>query len=292
MKKRILVLGATGMIGHVIFSELFNTGKYEVFGTARKIDSVKNFFSEELLKHLRPNVDAENFDTIMRALASIQPDIVINCIGLIKQTPLAKDPLLSITINSQLPHRISMICRTAKARMIQISTDCIFTGIKGNYTEDDNSDAVDLYGRTKYLGEVYYPHCITIRTSAIGHEIKGKLGLVEWFLKQTDEVKGFKKAIFSGFPTCELAKIISEFIIPNDNLSGLYHVSAQPISKYDLLNLIAKHYDKKITIIPEENFFCDRSLLSEKFRKETGFEPSDWNELILNMKSHYIKSNY
>jgi dTDP-4-dehydrorhamnose reductase len=292
MGERILVLGSTGMIGHVIFSELFNSNKYEVFGTTRRSTVDNGFYSEEQKKRIRPNVDADNFDTIMRALASIQPDIVINCIGLIKQMPISNDPLMSITINAQLPHRISMICRTAKARMIQISTDCIFSGLKGEYTEEDNSDAKDLYGKTKYLGEVYYPHCVTIRTSTIGHELKGKLGLLEWFLMQEGTTKGFKKAIFTGFPTNELARIISDYIIPNENLSGLYHVAANPISKFDLLGKIAKSYQKKINIVPEDNFFCDRSLVSKKFNEATGYKPPEWDSLISSMKTHFDKSNY
>ena len=159
-----------------------------------------------------------------------------------------------------------------------------FEGTKGNYTEEDYPDATDIYGRTKFLGEVLYPHCITIRTSTIGPELNGGFGLLEWFLKQEGEVNGFTKAIFSGFPTCVLAEILGEFIIPNEGLNGLYHISADPISKYDLLNLIAEVYEKKITINKEEGFFCDRSLDSSKFNAVTGFQPMSWKALIEMMR--------
>lgn len=155
-----------------------------------------------------------------------------------------------------------------------------FEGTKGNYSEEDNADATDIYGRTKYLREVYYPHCFAIRTLTIGPELNGEFGLLEWFLKQEGEVKGFTKAIFSGFPTSVLADIIGEHIIPNDSLSGLYHVSSNPISKYDLLNLIAEVYAKKIMINKEEGFFCDRSLDSNKFKKLTDYKVLSWEELI------------
>jgi dTDP-4-dehydrorhamnose reductase len=283
MKKRILVLGASGMIGHTIFNELSKNENYDVYGTIRKFDNWVNKFPQKNLEKIRPNVDAENFDTIMRALASIQPDIVINCIGLIKQIPLAKDPLTIITLNAQLPHRISMVCRTANARLIHLSTDCVFEGTKGNYTEEDNPDAKDIYGRTKYLGEVFYPHCVTIRTSTIGPELKGGFGLLEWFLVQKDEIKGFTKAIFSGFPTVELASIIDNFIIPNESLSGLYHIASKPISKYSLLKLIAEEYEKEIKIIPDDSFFCDRSLDSSNFNNIVKYKANDWKSLITRM---------
>ena len=289
-KKKILILGATGMIGHVLFNELNNYDNYEVYGTARRnLEHLIGSFPKDNIKRLRPNVEATNFDTIMRALASVQPDIVINCIGIIKQAPLSNDPLSIITTNAQLPHRISMVCRTANARMIQMSTDCIFRGDKGFYKEEDIADATDLYGRTKYLGEVTYPHCITIRTSTIGHEIKGGFGLLEWFLNQKKSIKGFKNAIFSGFPTVELAKIIGEYIIPNDKLKGVYHISSNPISKYDLLKIISKVYNYKIDIVPNYDFKVDRSLNSEKFKKETGYKVKNWEDLIDDMYSHYKK---
>lgn len=288
MKKKILVLGATGMIGHVIFNVLMNDDRYDVYGTARRIDNFAGKFPPENFKRIRAFVDADDFDSIMRVMAAVQPDVVINCIGIIKQIPFwAKDPLKSITINAQLPHKISMICRASNARMIQLSTDCVFEGTKSNYTEEDNPDALDIYGRTKFLGEVYYPHCVTIRTSTIGHELKGGFGLLEWFLSQAKEATGFKKAIFTGFPTNELASIIASHIIPNEELTGLYHVSTKPISKYDLLKIIAHKYKMDIEIKPNESFISDRSLNNNKFINATGYKLKEWNLLIDEMYNFY-----
>jgi len=287
MKKKVVILGVAGMLGHIILHQLSQKEGLDVYGAVREIESVKNVFRPDILKKIRSGVDAEIFNTLIRALASIQPDIVINCIGLIKQLPLANDPLSSITVNGQIPHLISLICRTAGARLIHISTDCVFDGRKGGYKENDPSDAKDLYGRTKYLGEVEYPHCITLRTSIIGHELKNKLGLIEWFLAQEGTIKGYTNAIFSGFPTVELTEIISSRVIPNPDLSGLYHVSSEPISKYELLKLIAEKYGKKITIEPDDEFCCDRSLDSTRFQNATGYNPPAWPELIDKMYNRY-----
>jgi dTDP-4-dehydrorhamnose reductase len=209
---------------------------------------------------------------------------VINCIGLIKQMGhLARDPLFSISLNSLLPHRISLICRAAKIRMIHISTDCVFSGKKGHYTENDPSDAEDLYGRTKFLGEVTYPHCITLRTSIIGMELKNRLGLIEWFLAQKGTIKGFRNAIYTGFTTDEIARIIARIIIPNPDLNGLYQVSSDPISKYDLLMLAKTAFRKEIDIQPDEEFRSDRSLDSTRFREATGYQPPSWQAMLTEM---------
>jgi dTDP-4-dehydrorhamnose reductase len=287
-QKRILILGGMGMLGHVLFRYLSQNIDYDVYATARNISEIPKYFSPELARKFRQdNVDAASFDTVIRALASIQPDIVINCIGIIKQLPIASDPLTAITVNAQLPHRISLVSRTASARMIHISTDCVFDGKKGMYTEDDIPTADDLYGRTKLLGEVSYPHCVTLRTSIIGHELRGKHGLIEWFLGQTGKVSGYKNSIYSGFPTIELARIIGDYALPNADLSGIYHVSSTPISKFDLLKMVAEKYGKKIDIELYEDFVQDRSLKSELFRAKTGYVPPAWPELIDAMHKDY-----
>ncbi|PHM16480.1 MAG: NAD(P)-dependent oxidoreductase, partial [Sulfuricurvum sp. PD_MW2] len=246
--KRILIFGVTGMLGHTLFKEMSKNTDFEVFGTTRHASGLEKYFSKNELSRIRDNVDADNFDTIMRATASIQPDIIINCIGIIKQLPIAQDPLTAITVNAQLPHRMSLITRSANARMIHISTDCVFNGSKGNYTEEDPSDATDLYGRSKFLGEVEYPHCVTLRTSIIGHELKTDFSLIDWFLSQKGTTKGFKKAIYSGFPTIEIVKIITDYVIPNQELNGLYQISSDPISKYNLLKIVKNVYKKEISI--------------------------------------------
>ncbi len=279
---KILILGGSGMLGHRLWINLRQ--EHEVWVTVRGERNPFPQVAEFPEEFIRYRVDGMIFDEVTRALASIQPDLVINCIGLIKQMGhLAQDPLFSISLNTLLPHRISLICRTARIRMIHISSDCVFSGRKGNYTESDQSDAEDLYGRTKFLGEVHYPHTVTLRTSIIGQELKTHLGLIEWFLAQTGPIKGFQKAIFSGFTTAELARIILRYVIPNPELSGLYHVSSDPISKYDLLKLAREAYHKEIKILPEQDFYCDRSLDSTRFRQVSGYQPPAWPAMISEM---------
>lgn len=175
--------------------------------------------------------------------------------------------------------------------MIHISTDCVFSGTKGNYTESDVSDATDLYGRTKYLGEVEYPHCVTLRTSIIGHELRTDLSLVDWFLNQTGTVKGFTKAIYTGFPTVEMERIITNHVIPNEDLRGTYHVSSAPISKYDLLSLVKSVYRKQIDIEKFDNFVLDRSLDSSKFQLVTGYKPPSWDTMVEDMYADFMKED-
>jgi len=290
-KKRVLIFGVTGMLGHTLFKSMSRNPNFEVFGTTRNKAGLSSYFSADELHRIRDQVDADNFDTVMRAFASIQPDIIINCIGLIKQLKISSDPLTTITVNAQLPHRISLAARTAGARMIHVSTDCIFSGSKGNYTEGDVSDATDLYGRTKYLGEVEYPHCVTLRTSIIGHELKTDLSLVDWFLNQTGTVKGFTKAIYTGFPTVEMERIITNHVIPNEELRGTYHVSSAPISKYDLLCLVKSIYRKQIDIERFDDFAIDRSLDSTKFQVETGYKPPSWNLMIEAMFADFMNED-
>lgn len=285
-KKRILIFGVTGMLGHVLFKEMSKNPGFEVFATTRRKSGLKTFFTDSEYERIRDNVDADNFDTIIRAMASVQPDIVINCIGIIKQLPIAKDPLTSITVNAQLPHRLSMISRTAKARLIHISTDCVFNGTKGQYKETDPSDAVDLYGRTKYLGEVDYPHCVTLRTSIIGHELKTEFSLVDWFLSQDTKVKGFSKAYYSGFPTLEIENIITNYIIPNEEVSGVYNISSSQITKYELLKIIKKVYGKTTNIEEYDGFEIDRTLNSDEFRNITSYSPPSWEKLVESMYQH------
>lgn len=290
-KERILILGVTGMLGHTLFKEMNKNENFEVFGTTRNKNSLKDYFTLEELSRIRDGVDADNFETVIRAIASVQPTIIINCIGIIKQLPISRDPLTAITVNAQLPHRLSLVTRTAKARLIHISTDCVFDGKKGNYTEKDLSNAEDLYGKTKYLGEVHYPHCITLRTSIIGHELKTNFSLVDWFMSQENEINGFTKAIYSGFPTIEMVNIISNYVIPNKDLTGLYHVSSDAISKYDLLNIMKKIYQKDIKINAFDDFVLDRSMNSDRFKYATGYKSPSWEKLVEDMYQHVISDD-
>lgn len=286
MKQTVLILGATGMLGHTLLGELSKRADLTVFASVRA-SSCPDDISEAFRERIFTNVDADNQDSILKALAGVKPDVVINCIGIIKQLAAAKDPLTAITINALFPHRLALACKAAGCRLIHISTDCVFSGEKGNYTEEDFSDATDLYGRTKFLGEVDYPHCVTLRTSIIGHELKGCYSLIDWFLAQEGRVNGYTGAIYSGFPTVEMARIIAEYVIPNHSLSGLYHVSSEPISKYELLRLVAEIYGKRVEIAPYDDFRCDRSLCSHRFGVVTGYNPPTWREMLVAMHAGF-----
>lgn len=287
MPQKILILGGTGMLGHALFFGLSARENLEVYATVRSREGVRRWFSPELVSRCLDNVDAFNFESIIKALGEVRPEVIINGIGIIKQSPLAQDPVTAIIINSLLPHRLAMVCQAAQARLIHFSTDCVFSGAKGNYAEGDETDANDLYGRSKLLGEVNGPLCVTIRTSLIGHELRGKMGLIEWFLAQEAPVRGFTQAIFSGFSTVEVAGIIADHILPDPTLQGIYHISSPPISKYDLLTLVAERYGKKIDIRPDGEVRLDRSLDSTAFRQKTGYRPPDWSAMVEKMYRNY-----
>jgi len=279
---KVLVLGITGMLGNAMFRLLSADAHLDVFGTARS-DASRQRFSEALRDRIVSGVDVENQDSVVKAFGIVRPDVVINCVGLVKQLADANDPLLAVPLNTLLPHRLAALCGATGARLVHISTDCVFSGRKGNYLESDFPDAYDLYGRTKLLGEVDYPHAITLRTSIIGHELGGSRSLINWFLAQNGEVQGFTKAVFSGFPTVELSTIVRDYVLPRPDLHGLYHASAAPINKYDLLQLVAKTYGKTIRINPSERLAIDRSLNSDRLRGETGYVPPEWPVLIQRM---------
>lgn len=271
------------MLGNAVYRFFGEEEGFEVFGTLRSARSAR-FFDAALRARLIAGVDVENADVLVRLFSEVRPDIVVNCIGLVKQLSEADDPLSALPINSLLPHRLARICALGGARLVHMSTDCVFAGTKGGYIESDFPDATDLYGRSKLLGEVDYPNAITLRTSIIGHELEGARSLIGWFLSQESKVRGFKRAVFSGLPTVEIARVIRDYVIPNRELHGLYHVSAEPISKYDLLTLVAGAYGKTVDIEPDEEFVIDRSLNSERFRSATGFRPAKWPELVTRMR--------
>lgn len=282
---KIMVIGATGMLGNAMIRVLSEKTDWQVFGTARS-ESAKRFFTSGIAARLIFGVDVEQQDSLIKAFSQIRPDVVINCVGLVKQLVEADDPLLAIPINALLPHRLARLCDLAGARLVHMSTDCVFTGEKGNYRESDPSDADDLYGKTKLLGEVVYPHTVTLRTSIIGHELQSAHGLVGWFLSQQERCNGFTRAIFSGLPTVVLAQVIRDVVIQHPNLSGVYHIAAQPISKYDLLKSIASVYRKSIEIIPDDRLVIDRSLNADLFRAATGYVAPEWTALIKTMYSY------
>lgn len=289
---KVLVLGANGMLGHKLFLHLSAYENLSVKATVRNPDVLAPYISPELMSKLFINADACNFASILKTIRDFEPDWIINCIGIIKQGSLAMDPISCITINALFPHRLAQLCQIHHAHLLHISTDCVFSGKKGFYSETDLPDAYDLYGRSKLLGEVLSPYCLTLRTSIIGHELQRGLGLLEWFLAQQQPVQGFTQHVFSGFPTAELARIIAEHIIPNPWLSGVYHLSSAPVSKYELLKLIAAAYQKEIKIEPHAKTFCDRSLDSGRLRNLIGYLPPAWPVLINSMYQDYLRSPY
>ncbi|MBC7910394.1 MAG: SDR family oxidoreductase [Pyrinomonadaceae bacterium] len=267
------------MLGHKL-SQLYKE-RFETWVTVRT--GFRDYERFQLFDEQRTlsGVDAFDFATVERAFETAKPDVVINAVGVIKQLQTAKDPITALTINSLLPHRLAALCRESGARLITLGTDCVFNGRRGTYTEDDISDAEDLYGRTKYLGEATADNCLTLRTSIVGRELGTAHSLVEWFLQNRGgKIKGFTKAIYTGFPTVIMAEIIADVMLRHPNLSGLYHVSSEPIDKYELLCLIRDAYAVEIEIEPDADFKIDRSLDSARFREATGFRPRSWPEMI------------
>ena len=287
-KTRVLVFGATGMLGSTLFRALSADQNLDTFGTMRDA-SGERYFAPELHDALISNVHLEGESGLLTAFSIAQPDIVINCVGIIKQLPNSNDHLESLAINASLPHRLAKYCSVARARLIHFSTDCVFSGKHGGYREGDFPDAYDLYGRSTFLGEVDHANTLTLRTSIIGHELSSNKSLIDWFLSQTGTIKGFKKAIFSGLPTVEVARVIRGLVIPDPELRGLYHLSVDPINKYDLLSLVADVYKKDIKINADEELVIDRSLNSDHFREKTGFSPKSWPELIQDMHDYHCE---
>ena len=284
MQHRVLVLGASGMLGNAVCRVFGLDSAFEVIGTVR---SAAPAALARLGVTIASGVDVENVDSLTAVLVRFKPTIVINCVGLVKQLDVGNSVLSAVPINSILPHRLAQLCQLVDARLIHLSTDCVFSGSKGAYTEADMPDAYDVYGRSKLLGEVDYPNAVTLRTSIIGHSIIPGPGLIDWFLSQKNSVNGFTKAFFSGLPTIELANVIKSHVIPNPELHGVYHVSANRISKFELLKLVAEVYRKDIQINPTESLAIDRSLDSSRFKEKTGYQPPEWPELIQRMHQYH-----
>ncbi|HGA5386845.1 TPA: dTDP-4-dehydrorhamnose reductase family protein, partial [Salmonella enterica subsp. enterica serovar Waycross] len=260
--------------------------EYDVLGTVRN-DEAKLKISKQGFTNTISNVEFYNLDVINKIIAEFHPDYVFNCVGIIKQLNAAKDYLVSISVNSLLPHQLAQICSRHNAKLIHFSTDCVFSGRQGSYCETDIPDASDLYGKSKQLGEIDYDGHLTLRTSIIGHEISSNHSLVDWFLSQNHTVHGYSKAIFSGLPTVYVAEVIHKYILPNESCIGLRHLSVAPINKYELLGLIKKQYCHNIKIIESTELVIDRSLDSSLFRRETNFVPLCWSELIEKMNNEY-----
>lgn len=275
---RILILGGDGMLGHQLLKSL--SPRHEVKVTLRQDLEAYAPFQLFNYDNAYLGIDVRSLERITEVLADFRPEAVINAVGIVKQRPTAKESIPSLEINSLLPHRLSVLCKAVGARLIHLSTDCIFSGKKGNYQESDLSDAEDLYGKTKYLGETQDSHCLTLRTSIIGRELSRHKSLLEWFLAQRGTIKGFTKAIYTGFTTLEMSRIIENMLINYPEASGVYQVSSDPINKYELLLLFREKLGLTIEIIPDDSFCCDRSLDSSRFRKEFLYTPPTWETMI------------
>lgn len=278
----ILILGGSGMLGHKLFQRLRKlhpdtccTIRGLVHDDAlRKVDL---FHAGNVIE----NCDATDWPALRRLLARLEPRTLINCVGVIKQRPAAKRPIPSIEINSLLPHKLAAACKDWGGKLIHFSTDCVFSGKSGNYVEDDLSDAEDLYGRSKFLGEVVDGDVITLRTSIIGRELEHRQSLLEWLLAQNhSRITAYTHAIFSGVTTNYLSQVVDRLIADFPHLTGLYQVVSPAVSKYELLRLLRDAYDLDIEIIPDPTFHCDRSMKGEKFARATGYTCPGWPALV------------
>lgn len=291
MKKKILVLGITGMIGHKVFEVLSKYKEFDVFGTVTSLNSFDGLLPSCFKPKIIEGVYADKIETLELAIKEKNPDVIINCIGITKQSNGIKDIKKAILVNALFPHQLADYCEVNSVRLITFTTDCVFDGSKGNYKENDLPTCHDIYGMTKFLGEVKdNKNTLTLRTSIIGHELKSKIALLDWFLSQENDVKGFTEAIFSGFTTLEFAKLLAEKIIPNNDLYGLYQISVNPISKYNLLNLVADVYKKKIKIDASDELKINRSLNSDILRGKIDYNPPSWEYLIKEMYNDFLES--
>jgi dTDP-4-dehydrorhamnose reductase len=274
---RVLIFGGAGMLGHKVWQVFRN--RFDAWVTIRGSAGRANQLldGERLIR----GVTAEDPESLSKALGTAHPTVIVNCIGIVKQLAAASDPIASITANSLLPHRLAALAARTDARLIHISTDCVFSGRRGRYTETDLPDASDLYGRTKLLGEVTGPRCLTIRTSIVGRELSATTGLLEWFLGQRGRrVNGYTAAWFSGLTTIALANLLADVVEWHPALEGLYHVASEPISKYDLLCRLKQAYGASVQIEPSDEVRIDRTLDGSRFCAATATVPARWDEMI------------
>ena len=283
---RLLILGSTGLLGSAILKYFSTKPNFKCFGTIRRNSDRRKLKYIKNLQLYKINFNRDG--DIRKSLNVIKPNLIINCIGVVKQVLNRNTNSEIIKVNSFLPHYLSELANEIdKIRFIHFSTDCVFSGVKGNYSENDITDSKDIYGISKMLGEVNYSNTLTLRTSLIGHELETKYSLLDWFLSQKKSIKGFKKAIFSGLTAPEIARVLEKYIIPNKKIKGIYHLSGKSISKYDLLNIIKKIYKKKIKIKPDSKIKINRSLNSNLFQKATGYRQQTWEKLIQEMYKFY-----
>ena len=275
---KILILGGDGMLGHQLLRQW--RPRHEVRVTLRKDLAAYASFNLFRENFVFAGVDVRSMDRISECVQASRPEVIVNAVGLVKQRPSGQECMANLEINALFPHQLAFIALKAGARLVHFGTDCVFSGNKGNYVETDVPDADDLYGRTKLLGEIHYPHTLTLRTSIIGRELSRKASLVEWFLAQRKTVQGFTRAIYTGITTLEMARLVERLLTHYPAANGLWHVSSSRISKHDLLCLVRKHFNLDTEIVPDDSFVCDRSLTSERFRSTFKYMPPSWDKMI------------
>ena len=281
---KILILGSNGLVGNTITRYFFEKENYQTIAILRDYSKLK-LFQKKFHQKFLVIENILDYEKTKKIIKSVKPDILINCLGITNKeiTINPKQIEKFIIINSLFPHWLQRLCSNIGARLIHFSTDCIFSGKKGFYSEKDIPDPPDIYGRSKLLGELNYENTLTIRKSVIGHELETKKGLLEWFLAQNNYVQGYKNVIFSGITVLELARLIDTYIIPRSDLKGILNISGQSISKFDLLKILANVYNKSIEIIPNESMNINRTLNGSQFNKLTGYRISPWSSLVKSM---------
>lgn len=276
---RILILGGTGMLGHTLW-QYFSLRFPDTYTTIRQSRTVYEKYELFTGDKVIDSVDVVDFQMLTGIMKCIKPDFILNCIGITKRRKEADIAIHAITLNALLPHKLVEWGKNNSAKVVNFSTDCVFDGGQGNYTEESPTNATDLYGKTKAFGEIQGENALTLRSSFIGTELYAGTELLEWFLSQTGVVKGFKNAIYSGLTTLELSRIIENIMVNHQGVTGIYNISSDPISKFDLLMLIKEKMHLDVEIVPDETVRCNRSLDSAKFRKEFSYTPPTWEDMI------------
>ena len=286
---RVLILGGDGMLGHQLHREL--SARHDVAVTLRHPDDTSSSASVVVATgasaggwstddRVFRSVEVRDLDQVVEVVARFRPEAVVNAVGIVKQRPESEDPLPALEVNAVFPHRLARLCAVAGARLVHFSTDCVFSGRKGLYRESDPPDPVDTYGRTKLLGEVGAPH-LTLRTSIIGLEQGRRQGLVEWFLASRGPVKGYRRAVYSGLTTLEMARLVDRLLVAHPDLAGLFHVASAPIDKFTLLSRLARVLGRQdVQVEPVDEPACDRSLCADAFASATGYQPPAWDEML------------
>ena len=274
---KILILGGDGMLGHQLLRHFSRS--HDVRVTVRRPLEAYTQFGLFNRSNTFDEIDVRAFEEVSAAAARFRPDAIVNAVGIVKQRAEAAEAIPSIEINALFPHRLAAWCREHAVRMVHMSTDCVFSGRAGNYRETDAADPDDLYGRSKLLGEVGAAPCLTLRTSIFGPELLRKVGLFEWLLAQQERIRGFRRAVYSGFTTLEMARIIERLLTSFPDAAGLYHVSSAPINKCELLELVNRKLRLGKNIVPDDAVVYDRSLDSTRFRRDFGYTPPSWEAM-------------